>query len=501
MIVAVDFGTTRTKVAYLDQAGNPTIIPNARGDETTPTVVHYQADGNHLIGRDAEEQGYLEPELCLKGFKLQLGKNENIAKKGTGITPAKAAEIFIGKIKEQIIRHLNMDVSEVLPTCPANFRDDAKKALMDAFEANGLKVLKLLPEPTAAGINYGNDKVNSSAFLVYDFGGGTFDVSVLRKTGKKTDILATEGISKLGGNDINNLIMDRIVNKIESEMGSRPDPQTDALFYHDLMDRVENAKKSLGNRKEVPIVISYNGTQIIDKLTQEWFHNSIDPLIDQTLESVNKAVEGAGLEMSDINSLVLVGGTSRIPHVQHRVSQHTGLNVKTDIDPEKAIVFGAAIASIVELHQQGRTATIGGKVIPAPEIQIQDITAHSVGCCVVDGKGANRRLFNSMIIAKNTQIPCQHNDRFMLEYDDQTCVKIEILQGDNNADRQDCLLIGELSLENLPLEKVRTPRIEVDYAIDGNGMVKATATDIISGITKTVSVDYKSGIQSSTKTI
>ena len=422
-------------------------------------------------------------------------------KNGITITPTEATEIVVRKIKEDVERHFNTELKEVLLTDPANFKDDAKQALIEAFERNGLKVLKLLPEPTAAGIAYALDKVSSSTFLVYDFGGGTFDVSVLRKTGKKTDILATEGISKLGGNDINNLIRDRIVNKIESEMGSRPDPQTDALFYHDLMDRVENAKKSLGNRKEVPIVISYNGTQIIDKLTQEWYHQAIDPLIDQTLQAVDKAVNAAGLEISDIKSLVLVGGTSRIPYIQQRVSQHTGLNVKTDVDPEKAIVFGAAITSIAELHQQGRTATIGGKVIPAPEIQIQDITAHAVGCCVVDGKGTIRRLLNSAIIAKNTPIPCQHTDRFMLEYDDQDSVKIEILQGENNADREDCLLIGEIFLENLPSEQVRTSRIEVDYSIDDNGMVTATATDIVSGISETVSVDYKSGIQSSSKTI
>jgi molecular chaperone DnaK len=214
---------------------------------------------------------------------------------------------------------------------------------------------------------------------------------------------------------------------------------------------------------------------------------------------LDRAVAGAGLTINQIDHLIMVGGTSRLPYIQDAVAQHTGLAPKTDIDPEKAIAYGAALASLSELARQGRNATIRGQVIPAPNMFVREVTAHPVGCCVVDTSIASRRLSNSVIIPRNTPIPCRKTDRFFLEHADQPQARIEILQGDSDANRDDCLLIGELLLDDLPEEDRATARIEVEYVIDGNGMVTATATDLVSNKQQTVSVDYKKGIKASEK--
>ena len=495
-MIGIDIGTTCCMVAYVDPTGKPNIIPNSRGEHTTPSVIYLQDSAEPLIGTDAVEQGFLDPTNCVRNFKPKLGSTESLLNSGRSFTPTDATAILIGRIKKDAEATLNREVTEVVATCPANCKDDAKQALLDAFEQNGIKVLKLIPEPTGAGIAYALEKQGSTiTFLVYDFGGGTFDVSIVRIDGAQVSVLATEGVPQLGGNDINKCIENRLLDEIEAKFGKRPTPQDDPLFFHDISTRIEAVKISLGSRKEVPIVAAYNGGQVVVKLTQEWFHKAIEHLIQQSLEAVNRAVGAAGLAMSQINSLVMVGGTSRLSCIQDAVANATSLYPKTDIDPSKAIAYGGALACIAEMARDGRTATIGGQVIPAPDMFVRDVTAHAVGCCVVDSSGPNRRMIHSVIIPKNTPIPCQKTDRFFLEHDQQTAAKIEILQGKPNADRDDCLLIGELDLDNLPSEPQRTQRIGVEYIIDANGMVTATATDKVSGKTQTVSVDYKKGVK------
>lgn len=493
--IGIDLGTTQSKMAFVDPTGKPNIISNARGDESTPTVVTLQDAGPPLVGAEAREQGFLEPDRCAQSFKLALGQTNSVLSNGHLLTPTDACEAVIRKLKQDAEAALGTEITEVAITFPANFRDDSKQALLESFERNGLKVIKGIPEPTAAGIAYALDKGGDQIFLVHDWGGGTFDVSVLRKQGAQVEILATEGVATLGGNDIDQVIQQRVLDELERTVGTRPTSQEDPLFFHDLAVRTEAAKISLGTRPQVPFVASYKGTQAILKLDQDWFHTAIDPLIQKSREAIDKAVAAAGLRMDQINALVMVGGTSRLPYIQQCVAQHTGLQPKTGIDPVKAIAYGAALASVVELAKQGRTASIRGLVIPAPELFLQDVTAHAVGCCVVDASGASRRLLNSVIIPKNTPIPCQKTDSFFLEHDDQTEARIEILQGEPEADRDDCLLIGEVVLDNLPKEQKRSQRIQVEYTIDGNGMVTATATDKVSGKQQSVSVDYKKGIK------
>jgi molecular chaperone DnaK (HSP70) len=209
---------------------------------------------------------------------------------------------------------------------------------------------------------------------------------------------------------------------------------------------------------------------------------------------MDSAVNAAGLNYDQITQLIMVGGSSRLVRAQEMVADHTSLVPKTDIDPEKAIAYGAALAAIDEMAKKGETAEFRGQKIPSPNLFIQDVTAHGVGCCTVDTSKSDRPMINSVIIPQNTPIPCRKVDRFHLEKDDQSEAKIEILQGKDDALRDDCLIIGELELKGLPPEDKATARIQVEYTIDTNGMVTATATDLVGGSTQTVSVDYKKGI-------
>jgi len=491
----IDFGTTRSKSAHNDPAGKANIILNDRGDPFTPTAVYYSRSGEILVGTDALEQGYIDPERCVRNFKLKLGSTENLLNNGQVVTATDAATEVLKCVKQMAEKQFGLEVTECVVTCPANFRDDSKQALLEACERAGLKVLRLVFEPTAAGFAYALNKSGDKKFLVFDWGGGTFDVSIQHVQGDQITTLATEGVPKLGGNDLNECIKKRVLHEVESRFGTIPLYEKEPLFFMDLDQRVEAAKISLNNRKKVPVVVPYNGNQIVLELAQEDFHKDIDPLIQQTLEAVHKALSSANLKKTDIDHLVMVGGTSRIQYIQKKVADDLGLYPKTDIDPDKAIAYGAAYASIAEMAKQGKTARFRGQVIPSPEVFVRDVTAHPVGCCVVDNSGPKKNLINSVIIDKNTPIPCQRSDQFYLEHEDQTEAKIEILQGEVEADRDDCLLIGELSLTNLPKETKRTPRITVEYTIDANGMVTATATDKVSRQQQTVSVDYKKGIK------
>ena len=499
-MLGVDFGTTQSKIAYVDPSGNPAIILNDRGHAQTPSVVHVLDGREPLVGTDAVEQGYVDPAQCLRNFKPRLGTQDNLLRDGRVVNATDAAAMVIAYLKQQAEATLGMAVKECVATCPANFRDHSKQALLEAFERNELKVLALIPEPTAAGSAYALEKARSECTsLVYDFGGGTLDVSALKTEGPQITVLATEGVPDLGGNSLNEPLRQLLMEKIVEQFGAMPTPEEDPMLYQELDTKTEAAKISLGKRAHVPCVVGHKGSQVVVELTQEAYHRLIDPLVAQSLDAMDRAVQAAGLTYQDISSLLMVGGTSRFPYIQQVVARHTGLTPKTDIDPEKTIAYGAALACVAEMAKQGRTATIRGQVIPDPAMFVLDVTAHAVGCCVADNTASGKQLVNAVLIPKNTPIPCRKTHRFYLEHEDQVAAHIEILQGEPNALRDDCLVIGDLTLDHLPKEAKRTERIQVEYIVDRNGMVTATGLDTVSGTSRTVSVDYKKGIKAKDK--
>jgi len=494
-----DIGTTQSKAAFVDASGKPIIIPNARGDLTTPSVIHRDLTGHFLIGKDAIEQGVVEPEGFMANFKLQLGSTESLLKRGSPFTPTDATAALLLSLVQAAEKATGQKVEEAVFTCPANFRDDAKESLLKACEMVGVKCLALISEPAAAGIACVNQGTNQQTLAVFDLGGGTFDASVIEADGGQITVRSTAGRAQLGGNDISAVLRDWVLQAAENKCGKRPDAQQDALFYLDLDQRIEIAKASLGSRSQVPIVVSYRGQQIIVTVKQAEYRKAIRPLIDESLKALDEAVAAAGLKYAQIDRLIMVGGPSRDPFIQECLANHTGLVPRTDIDPEKAIAYGAALASVSEMARQGRTASIGGRVIPPPNAFVREVTAHAIGCSVLEKTSNVTKLVNAVVVPRNTPVPCHRIEHFYLEDGSQDRAQIEVLQGEPDANRDDCLLIGELLLDQLPPETTRSQRITLEYAFDRNGMVTVTATDKVSGRQQTVSVDYKQGIKPAAK--
>ena len=331
--------------------------------------------------------------------------------------------------------------------------------------------------------------------IIFDCGGGTLDVSVVKVQGSEFTVLSTAGVPELGGRDIDACLMKRVLDPFKAKLNIEPTRENDPLLFLELGQTIERAKISLNTRKEVPIVVSHNGHQLVVKISQDQFHADIDPLFQKSLEVLQQAVEEAGLTMDQIDRLIMVGGTSNLRYLQEKVADNTGLVPRVDIDPQKAVAYGAALASVIELARRGRAANLEGKVIPSPDMFVRDVAAHDVGCCVADGPGPNPHLSNFVLVEKNTAIPCRKSQCFYLQHVDQTDVLIEILQGTHDANRDDCLLIGQTEMRGLPKEKNRTPRIQVEYVIDSNGMVTVTVTYRVSGKQEEVSVDYRKGIK------
>lgn len=495
-MIGIDIGTTQSKIAYVSPTGKPSIVLNDRGEAHTPSVVYVGKNGSKLVGRDAVEQGYIEPERTAKLFKLLLGTRDPVLANGDAFDATDATAAIIAYLKGCAEQSIGKAVAECVATCPANFRDDAKQALLEAFERNCIRVLSLLPEPTAAGFAYAlHTERSRMTYVTYDLGGGTFDVSVLAIDGRQVSVLATEGIQKLGGNDLNEPIRERLLSEIKKKFRDEPTRASDPLLFQEIDARAEAAKISLGNRGQVPCVLGYKGGQTVVELKQDEYHRNIDPLVKQSLDATDRAVQAAELTYREIDQLLLVGGSSRLPYIRDAVAKHTGLQPKMDIDPEKAIAYGAALACVSEMAKEGRTATFRGQVIPDPAMFIRDVTAHTVGCCVVDTTDGRKRLVNAELIPQNSTIPCKKIEHYYLEHEDQVEARVEILQGLADAERDECLIIGELVLDNLPKESIRTQRLQVECVIDANGMVTATAMDKVSGKCTTVSVDYKKGMK------
>ena len=499
-VLSIDLGTTFTKIAILESTGKPSIVLNAQGEMQTPTKLFISKNGDIQYGDDAIAEGYMEPEQLLSHFKLMLGGTDSLLNNGSVFTATDAMELYVKCILEHVESVLGFKIEECILTCPANFKDDQKLELMESCIRNGLKVLLLISEPAAVALAYGVDKMNHDAYiLVYDFGGGTLDVSIAKVQGTQVTVVATEGISKLGGIDLTEVICQRSLDEVQKKTGNRPTREQVPMFFEELDRLSENAKISLGNRKNVRFPVANKGENIIIELEQSWFNEAIEPLIQQSLYTIDKALESAGLQYIDIERIILAGGTSRSPQVQKRVEQHTGKIPKRDIDPTTAIVFGAVYAGIAELHKQGRSTATEGYVLPPPSMFLSEVMSYTVGCCVLDTQDSAGELVNSEIIPKHTPIPYHKTAHFYLESETQRSVQIEILQGEAGALRDECLVIGELLLENLPPETNRTKRIRVDYSIDDNGMISVTAKDNVSGISKTISVNYKEGIQAKEK--
>jgi molecular chaperone DnaK len=353
-------------------------------------------------------------------------------------------------------------------------------------------VLGILNEPTAAGIAYSVDKQKDQVFMVYDLGGGTFDVTILNVQSGRIDTLSTDGNASLGGSDFDDELAKFVLAEFEKQHGIKPKPEENPAFFLDLMERVEQAKRTLSVAQKAVVSVGLEGKQVVVEIKRERLEKMIEPYLDETTERCKKALEAANLKWKDLSSIVLVGGSTRIPAVAKRLEQVSGIKPRMDVEPDLVVAKGAAIDAAIRLADKGERIVVSGKELPAPAVKKTDVTAHALGCLAIDS--LNRIEKNKVIIPANTPLPAERGERFALLEDNQTAARIVVVQGNDGALPQDCHRVGEVILEGLPIRLPREERIRVTYQYDVDGIVHVKAEDEISGKVAEIDLDYKEGL-------
>ncbi len=470
-VIGIDLGTTNSCVAVLE-GGEPVVIANAEGNRTTPSVVGFAKNGERLVGETAKRQAITNPDRTIASIKRHMGTDYTVEIDGKKYTPQDISAMILGKLKSDAESYLGEKVTEAVITVPAYFTDSQKQATKDAGKIAGLDVKRIINEPTAASLAYGLDKDESQhKILVYDLGGGTFDVSILELGDGVFEVLATNGNNKLGGDDFDEALLNFMADSFAKENGV--DLRNDKMALQRLKEAAEKAKKELSSAQTTNInlpfiTVNENGPLHMNMdITRAKFDQLTADLVNKTIEPMKKAMADAGVTNSDLSKVILVGGSTRIPAVQEAVKKVTGKDPFKGINPDECVAIGAAI----------QAGVLTGEV---NDVLLLDVTPLSLSIETLGGVATK-------LIERNTTIPTKKSQIFSTAADNQTAVDIHVMQGEREM-AADNTTLGRFQLTGIPPAPRGIPQIEVTFDIDANGIVNVSAKDMGTGKEQSITI-------------
>ena len=474
--IGIDLGTTNSVVAVME-GGKPTVIANAEGSRTTPSIVAFSKSGERLVGQLAKRQAIVNPDRTIASIKRHMGENYKVNIDGKDYTPQEISSMILRKLADDASKYLGEKVTSAVITVPAYFNDAQRQATKDAGKIAGLDVLRIVNEPTAAALAYGLEKEKSEKVLVFDLGGGTFDVSVLEIGDGVHEVLSTSGDTHLGGDDFDQKVMDWICEEFKKQEGI--DLKGDKQAMQRVKEAAEKAKCELSSVYETNINLPFitadaNGPKHLDlNLTRAKFEELSFDLLERCKKPVEQAIQDAGISKADINEVVLVGGSSRIPAVQKLVKEYTGKEPNQSVNPDEVVAVGAAI----------QAGVLAGEV---KDIVLLDVTPLTLGIETLGG-------VMTPLVPRNTTIPVSKSQVFSTAENNQTAVDIQVLQGERPMAR-DNKSLGMFRLEGIAPAMRGIPQIEVTFDIDANGIVNVSAKDKATGKEQKITITNSSNL-------